>query len=195
VLHGYSAARPDVLVQLTRLDWTDDLDALRLGQVDVVLARPPVDDTGLHASTLLTDRRVVGLPSWHRLAAQREVSLADLADEPVVTGAGAPTALNDFWTVNPRPDGRAPVPGPAVRNNDEMLVHVALGHAVCIAAATVAEHHSGTDVVFRPITDLAPFPLLLLTTTGPRRPEIDAFIELCHAVARETTTTAAANGP
>jgi DNA-binding transcriptional LysR family regulator len=185
VLHAYSAAHPTVQVQLTRMDWTDDLTALRLGSLDVVLARPPLDARGLHARELLSDQRVVGLPTWHTLARQTEVTLADLADEPVITGAGAPAELNDFWTVNPRPDGRAPRLGPAVRNNDEMLVHVGLGHGVCIAAATVADHHHGSDVVFRPITDLPPFPLLLLTSAGRQRDDVDAFAALSIAVAQE----------
>lgn len=186
VLHAFSAARPDVQVRLRRMDWTADLTALRTGDLDVVLARPPVDARGLDARTLLSDRRVVGLPTWHRLARRPEVTLADLADEPVITGADAPAALNDFWTVNPRPDGRAPRPGPAVHNNEEMLVHVALGHGVCIAAATIADHHRA-DVVFRPIADLPPLPLLLLTAPGPRRPDVGAFCELGAAVAAELT--------
>jgi DNA-binding transcriptional LysR family regulator len=73
-----------------------------------------------------------------------------------------------------------------VHNNEEMLVHVALGHGVCIAAATIADHHRA-DVVFRPIADLPPLPLLLLTAPGPRRPDVGAFCELGAAVAAELT--------
>lgn len=187
VLHAYSAAHPTVRVQLRRMDWNDGLAGLHLDELDVVLARPPLDTRGLRVQTLLHDRRVVGLPPWHHLAEQSEVTLADLADEPVVTGAAAPAELNDFWTVNPRPDGRTPRLGPAVRNNEEMLVHVALGHGVCIAAATIVDHHDPADVVFRPIADLPPFPLLLLTPPGPRRPDVDAFCALSAAVAVEIT--------
>ena len=188
VLHAYSAVHPSIQVELTRMEWTDDLSPLRLGSLDVVLARPPIDTQGLHARTLLSDRRVVGLPTWHPLAAQPEVTLSDLADEPVITGAGAPAELNSFWTVNPRPDGRAPRLGPAVRNNDEMLVHVALGHGVCIAAATVTDHYLRPDVVFRPIGDLPPFPLLLLTATGRQRTAVEAFAALSATVARELSS-------
>jgi DNA-binding transcriptional LysR family regulator len=188
VLQAYSAAHPSIQVELTRMEWTDDLSPLRLGNLDVVLARPPIDTQGLHAEKLLSDRRVVGLPTWHHLAAQPEVTLSDLADEPVITGAGAPAELNNFWTVNPRPDGRAPRSGPAVRNNDEMLVHVALGHGICIAAATVADHYHRPDVVFRPIADLPPFPLLLLTATGRHRPDVEAFTTLAATVANELSS-------
>jgi hypothetical protein len=66
-----------------------------------------------------------------------------------------------------------------------MLVHVAPGHGVCIAAATVAEHYNGDGVVFRPIADLAPFPLLVLTGPGRQRSAIDAFAALCATVATE----------
>ncbi len=185
VLHAYSAAHPAVRVELARMDWADDLSLLRLGGLDVVLARPPVVTRGLDARELFSDQRVVGLPAWHALARQPEVTMADLADEPVITGAGAPPELNDFWTVNPRPDGRAPRLGPAVRNNDEMLVHVGLGHGVCIAAATVADHYQGSDVVFRPIADLPPLPLLLITAIGRKRPDVDAFAQLSSTVAQE----------
>jgi len=185
VLHAYSAAHPDVRVELTRMEWTDDLSGLRSGALDVVLARPPLDTRGCRVEVLLTDRRVAGLPRWHALAGQAEVSLEDLAADPVITGADAPPALNDFWTVNPRPDGRVPSFGPAVRNNEEMLVHVALGHGICIAAATVADHYHGPDVVFRPISDLPPFPLLLAMPNGRRRPDVDAFVRLSNRVAAE----------
>jgi DNA-binding transcriptional LysR family regulator len=87
VLHAYSAAHPDVRVELTRMEWADDLSGLRSGAVDVVLARPPLDTRGCDAQVLLSDRRVAGLPTWHALAGQAEVTMADLADEPVVTGA------------------------------------------------------------------------------------------------------------
>jgi len=188
VLHAYSAAHPHTQVRLTRMEWSDDVSPLRMGNLDVVLARPPIDVGGLRVQTLLSDRRVVGLPTWHALAARSEVALSDLADEPVITGADAPSALNDFWTVNPRPDGRAPLLGPAVRNNDEMLVHVALGHGVCIAAATISDHYHRPDVVFRPISDLAPLPLLLLTTRGRQRPAVAAFAALSATVANELTS-------
>jgi hypothetical protein len=62
-------------------------------------------------------------------------------------GAGAPTDLNDFWTVNPRPDCHRP------------------------------------DVVFRPISDLPPFPLLLLTAAGRQRRDVEAFATLSTTVA------------
>jgi DNA-binding transcriptional LysR family regulator len=185
VLHAYSAAHPTVRVELTRMEWTADLSGLRSGALDVVLARPPLDTRGCQVQVLLSDRRVAGLPTWHPMAGQAEVSLHDLAEDPVIVGADAPPVLNDFWTVNPRPDGRAPVLGPAVRNNEEMLVHVALGHGICIAAATVADHYSGPDVVFRPISDLPPFPLLLVTSTGPQRVDVASFVRLSHRVAAE----------
>ena len=185
VLHAYSAAHPDVRVELTRMEWADDLSGLRSGAVDVVLARPPLDTRGCDAQVLLSDRRVAGLPTWHALAGQAEVTMADLADEPVVTGADAPPELNDFWTVNPRPDGSVPRLGPAVRNNEEMLVHVALGHGVCIAAATIADHYRGPDVVFRPIADLPALPLLLVTLSGPRRADVASFLRLSERVAQE----------
>jgi hypothetical protein len=44
------------------------------------------------------------------------------------------------------------------------------------------------DVVLRPISDLPPFPLLLLTTTGRQRPDVEAFATLSATVANELNT-------
>ncbi len=196
VLQAFSAAHGAVVVELQRLDWVDGADgasAVRAGIADVALLRPPVDLRDITSRVLFRDERVVGLAVWHRLARRAEVSLADLADEPVVTGAAASRALIDFWTVNPRPGGGPPVWGPAVHGNEEMLEHVALGHAVCIAASTVESHYRRPDVVFRPIIDLEPIPLYLVTASPPT-PSARLFVDVAADVTRERATRAPA-GP
>ncbi len=181
VLHAFSAANPHASIDLRRLDWTPELDCLRDGTADVALVRPPVRTTGLHTTVLLRDHRIVGMATGHRLSRLPRVHIDDLADEPVIHGAEAPDELQDYWTINPRPNGRPPVLGPAVRTNDEMLEHVALGTAVCIAAATIRHHYIRPDITFRPIHGIAPTPLLLVATT-PATALARQFIDIARTV-------------
>ena len=55
--------------------------------------------------------------------------------------------------------------------------------AVSPDSVVVADHYRGPDVAFRPISDLPPFPLLLVSPTGPRRADVAAFIQLSTQVA------------
>jgi DNA-binding transcriptional LysR family regulator len=196
VLHAFSAAHPGVRIVLQRLEWADGTTGLRAGDCDVALVRPPVDTTGLRTVVLLTDRRVVALPATHRLARTPRVHIDDLADEPVVHGGpDAPAALQDYWTVNPRPDGRAPLLGPAARSNEEMLEHVALGAAVAIAAATVPGYHPRPDVAFRTLEGLPPTPLLLATSAHPPTRLTRSFEDVARTVAAEVRRSRATAAP
>lgn len=46
--------------------------------------RLPLGDVGLHRAVVRSDTRVAVLPARHPLANRTELTLADLADEPVV---------------------------------------------------------------------------------------------------------------
>jgi hypothetical protein len=81
---------------------------------------PPVRTTGLHATVLLRDHRIVGMATGHRLSRLPRVHIDDLADEPVIYGAEAPDELQDYWTINPRPNGRPPVLGREAPNRARM---------------------------------------------------------------------------
>lgn len=62
----------------------DQVDALRTGSIDVALLRPPVEDASLHVSPLRRDRLVVALPHDHRLAARKQVRVADLGGADLI---------------------------------------------------------------------------------------------------------------
>lgn len=189
VLHAFNAAHPEVEIALERLEWGDEARSLRTGTCDVALLRPPLDVSSLRTVVLLTDHRVVALAATHRLARQRRVHIDELADEPIVHGgAQAPAALQDYWTINPRPDGRTPVWGPVARSNEEMLEHVALGSAVAIVAATVPGYYPRPDIVFLPLDGIPATPLLLATRDHPPTGVVRDFQALAVSVAVEATS-------
>jgi DNA-binding transcriptional LysR family regulator len=188
VLHAFNAAHPHIEITLERLEWGDETRSLRTGACDVALVRPPLDVSGLRTVVLFTDRRVLAVAATHRLARQRRVHIDELADEPIVHGGPhAPAALQDYWTINPRPDGRTPVWGPAARSNEEMLEHVALGSAVAITAATVPGYYPRPDIAFRPLDGIPATPLLLASRDHPATKAVRDFQALALTVAAETT--------
>ena len=74
----------------------DQVEALRTGAIDVALLRPPVDDATLTVTHLREERLVVAVPAGHRLAARKQVRVADLADaDLIVHSAGRRSAMYD----------------------------------------------------------------------------------------------------
>lgn len=62
----------------------DQVEALRTGEIDVALLRPPVADLSLTVTPLRRDRLVVALPADHPLASRRQVRMADLAGADLI---------------------------------------------------------------------------------------------------------------
>ena len=62
----------------------DQVEALRSGEIDVALLRPPAADRSLTVSQLRRDRLVVALPSEHPLARRRQVRVSDLGEVDLI---------------------------------------------------------------------------------------------------------------
>ncbi|WP_418060214.1 LysR substrate-binding domain-containing protein [Pimelobacter simplex] len=67
----------------------DQVEALRAGAIDIALLRPTDDDAGLTVTRLREERLVVAVPAGHRLAAKRQVRVADLAGVDLIVHAAA----------------------------------------------------------------------------------------------------------
>jgi hypothetical protein len=93
-------------VQPTRYDWGGEAAALREGKAFLWL---PADTSGMHVEVVHTEPRVVAVWRGHRLARRKSISILDIRDDPLMWTKKAPRAWVDWWAVNPRPDGSAPV--------------------------------------------------------------------------------------
>ncbi|TDC97089.1 LysR substrate-binding domain-containing protein [Actinomadura sp. 7K507] len=62
----------------------DQTAALRAGEIDLALLRPPIEDLSLTVLPLRRDRLVVAVPSGHPLSALREVGVTDMADADLI---------------------------------------------------------------------------------------------------------------
>ncbi|WP_369394121.1 LysR family transcriptional regulator [Streptomyces sp. CG1] len=85
LLREFRKQFPDVHLDIHEMTTAPQLDALRARTIDIGLLRePPAGESELGFRTVLSEPFVAVLPTAHPLAAQRAVSLAQLAGEPFV---------------------------------------------------------------------------------------------------------------
>ncbi|TVL90282.1 LysR family transcriptional regulator [Streptomyces sp. SAJ15] len=151
------------------------------GEVDGVACYGPMPE-GLRTLRLATEPRFVCLADTHPLADREALTLADLADEPVI---GFPPEMGrewrDFWAADPRPDGKP------VRYTDQTGVTleacvslVSLGNGIRFVSGSSRELLPWPGVRFIPVTDLPPCTALLAWSAS--RPPSPAFGSLLRAL-------------
>jgi DNA-binding transcriptional LysR family regulator len=176
-LEQFAERYPDVAIDLLRVYWHDQTDVLHDGRADVGFVHLPVDDEGLELVPIRSEARVAVLPTGHPAAGKHEISIAELADDPVIIQRGASPTWQAFHNVDPRPDGRQPRPGPAVDNLEEKLQHVAAGRAISFVPASVAGAYIQPGIAYVPVTDIPPIQICLAWKRGQRTELVSAFAE------------------
>jgi DNA-binding transcriptional LysR family regulator len=76
-VRAFSAAPPDLAVEVQRLEWDDQEQAVLSGRVDVAYVRRPIDGRGLKLVPLYRERRLAALRSDHPLAAREALTEAE----------------------------------------------------------------------------------------------------------------------
>jgi DNA-binding transcriptional LysR family regulator len=76
---------PDVDLDLRELVTIEQIEAIRRGELDLALGRPPFDQESFGSRLLLSEDLVLAVPHGHPLTKlDRPVAVADLRDQPVV---------------------------------------------------------------------------------------------------------------
>lgn len=84
-LRAFQERFPLVDVQLSWFPVIEQPEALRRGDVDLAFVRPAASLAGLNTEILLREPFVIALPADHRLADKNVVSIADCADERIIS--------------------------------------------------------------------------------------------------------------
>jgi DNA-binding transcriptional LysR family regulator len=167
------------VVDVVRIYWHDQTDSLLDGRVDVALLHLPVTTAGLKLVPLYDAPRVALLPRNHPLADRQEVSITDLANDPVILHRGASPAWEAFHNTDPRPDGSHPRSGPVVSNIEEKLEQVAAGRAISFLPVSAAVAITlQPDVVVVPVTDIPPTHVCLAWSVEAESELIRTFVSL-----------------
>ena len=151
------AARLDV-VEVTE---ADQRRVLVDDAVDLCFVRLPIDREGLHAIPLYDEVTLAWVSKDHPVAAYGEVTLADLADE---------TLLTDL---------------------DAVAIDRVNAGAVLLVPMSVARSASRRDLVHRPVTDAEPTSIALAWRTDNEHPLIDEFIGIVRGRTANSSRTQA----
>ena len=140
---------------------TDQRRALQAREVDACLARDLTDTDGLHAIELYEEVTVAWVSRDHPAALFEELTLADLADETLLT----------------TPD-------------EDALTQVGFGDAVLLVPMSVARSYSRRDLVLRPVRDAATATVTLAWPRDDPHPLIDELIGIVRGRTAHSSRTA-----
>ncbi|MFE9580402.1 LysR substrate-binding domain-containing protein [Nocardia sp. NPDC006044] len=171
VADAMEAAVPGLEVELTTVHTPPEERALLLsGEVDAAFIWLPLGDDRFQHAAVRSDSRMVALSPKHPLAQQESVTLAELADEPVLRPDIYLSEQNlCHWLADPRPDGTPALRGSVVDKVEDALLMVARGKGVWLAPEPLTRWIPGTAVVWRPVTDAPASDLAIVwTDTAPQ---------------------------
>ncbi|GGF34600.1 LysR family transcriptional regulator [Subtercola lobariae] len=153
VVHAFESEHPDCAIELVRLNWFEQGEALLDGTVDVGFLRRPFEDRGLRTIAVGAETSVVFLPATHRLASQKTVLQAELDGEKILDGERRHTS-----------------------SIEEKLELVAAGHGLAVLPESVGAYYHSDALARVPLADAPPHELCLAVLSSRRQPHLRAFL-------------------
>lgn len=154
ILRRFRDRYPDVTLTLRELTTTEQARALRAGNLDVGLLRPPLADAdaeALRVEPVGAERLIAALPAGHPLAHRRTLNVRDLAGQPFVLsprelGPGLHDQILDYC----RRAGFTPRVTQEAVQMQSIVALVGGGLGVSLVPASVSRLRRA-DVVYRPL--------------------------------------------
>ncbi|KAA1419809.1 LysR family transcriptional regulator [Mumia zhuanghuii] len=184
VVDAFVARHPTCSVEPREFHFSDPFGRLRRGEVDVQVTWLPVSEPDVRVGPrVLTEGRVLAVPSSHPLATEGEVSIEVLGDEMVFDiGAEAPGYWEQAMLPRRTPAGRPVIRGHGVRTFHEVLTRVAAGDGVTPLNAHVCRYYTMPGVTYVPITDVPDTEWALIWLAERETPEIRAFADTARSL-------------
>jgi DNA-binding transcriptional LysR family regulator len=182
ILRRFRDRYPEVEMTLQQLDRISQITALEDGAIDLGIFPSPSPGGEIPTEMFLSAPILAVLPSNHRLAMQKDLSLADLAHEPFVLFPGTMrTRLVEIITSACASSGFLPKVAQEAHQLSTLLALVSAGLGVTLVPQWVASQHS-YGVVYRELsTRLPPYELLMAWHEGRETNTIRNF----RIIARE----------
>jgi len=152
-VRAFAQAQPDVEIELRRLNWYEQAEAVRDGRVDVGYLRRPFDDTGIRTVRVGSEPKVVCMPAAHALASRRRLTAADLAGETILDAVARRTA-----TV------------------EEKFELVAAGLGIAMVPRSVARYYARPGLVHRLVADAVAYEICLAVARDRRQHHLQEFM-------------------
>lgn len=142
---------PEVALTLRENVSHEQIEALRAGQLDLGLLRPPASLPGIRAVRVHRERLMVALPRHHPLAAEAQVEVAALEGQPLITYPPLDGRyLHDLVMGALRMAGVSPGPVQHISQTHSILALVGAGIGIALVPQA-AERFCPAEVVLRPL--------------------------------------------
>lgn len=156
----------------------DDIPAaLASGDIDVALARSPLEAPGITETALFDETRVAAVPAASPLAERAELYWSQLPEQPIVINTVSGATYLELWPPENRP--RRSI---ECGSYDEWLTIIAAGRGIGTTTPSAAEAHTHARVTYLPLREAPPVTLRL---AWPARlsgdPLLRRFTEIAHA--------------
>ncbi|BDA69498.1 LysR family transcriptional regulator [Rivularia sp. IAM M-261] len=175
---------PEVDIIMQHMTTSEQVIALSENNLDVGFVTPPITDANLEVEILLQEPLVLALPENHPLAAHSEISIAALADEPLILasrdrGCGLHEQIFDIY----QKAGVHPNVVCAAKEMQVMLGFVAAGIGISLLPSHV-KNFQRTGVVYRVLNPEAPITALGIAWKSENIiPVVLAFLEIVRSFA------------
>jgi DNA-binding transcriptional LysR family regulator len=151
------------------------LEALRLGEVDMLAARLPLSQPDIAIGPILSTEGRILLVAKHDPLAQRDsISYDDIGHRAITDSPAFPRETMDAFVPPVTPSGRI-LKRIATKSIDEALVRVALGVQVHPTVASFLDHLNHPRIASVPIRDLPPSETALVWLRTNRSEKVAAF--------------------
>ena len=151
---AFHARHPGCQVQIREARYSDFLELLRDGVIDVMLVPVPVREPDLAASPVLfRERSVLAVSARHPLARRDSVSLEDLAADKVLRPRSMPGYMDESLVPRQTPGGQPIERGADFSTVQEMLSLIGAGQGIFPVPAHARRYDSRPDITYLPIRD------------------------------------------
>ncbi|CAN5561812.1 LysR family transcriptional regulator [soil metagenome] len=164
-------------LDLIAVDWADPTVGISDGRVDVAIGWLPLPRQDEFAvNVVAAETRHLAMAADHRLAEKLSLSFAEIEGEAFIALPEGAGPARGFWLAESERTKPATIAAVA-RNAEEALEAVASGLGVVLLAAGNAELYAREGIVTRPVTDLRPAELALITDGADVRPLVRDLVE------------------
>lgn len=191
VLRDFRRGFPGVKLELKELTLPQQLEALRHGDVDIGLLRPPVADAELASETIHTEPFVVALPARHALTALRRVPARRLAAEPFVMFPRQPGLVNhDLVMGYCLRAGFTPRVAQEANQTHTVVGLVSAGIGVALVPAS-AQRMGLAGVAYRALREATPQSRTAIAwRRADASPVVAAFLDVARRAAKQVNSPA-----
>ncbi|MCE7005804.1 LysR family transcriptional regulator [Kibdelosporangium philippinense] len=157
IIAAFTKLRPGWRVEMRQATWSNPSAGLDDGDVDAALLRIPFPgQENWQVKILLSEPRLIVLPSAHPLTARDRIDFRDLWDEPFVAAPAETGWWRDYWLATEEREGREPRIGAVTETPDDWLSAIANGYGIALAPESSARFYARPGVTYRPVDGVAP---------------------------------------